>query len=75
MRDIYKAISDYKTRWENNEEGLFYLTDAAQIRELSRTRDGKDDIYNAIENALKAGFTIGYRKAQRDAKKAKAATE
>lgn len=55
-RDISKAIAQAKKRIP---EG-FYLSDLIQIEELG------GDGWELINNALKAGFGIGYRTAIRD---------
>ena len=72
-RDLSKAIAEYQQRYlrTNSTEGAFYGDDIQQIKELAGT--GKDAVYDAAFYALMAGFMIGYRKAQRDSRKKRAA--
>ena len=67
-RDLHKAIEEYKTKYYNRSDGkgAFYVTDVNQIKELSESRDTKETLYNAIGNALEAGFMIGYRTAKKE---------
>ena len=68
---IEKALAAYKKKYANTKTtaGGFYMTDYHDIIRLSRDKKGNLDPYNPIFNALEAGFIIGYRKAQRDARK------
>lgn len=70
-RDLQKAVQDYQKRYYNSRsnEGAFYASDFYQIKEISGGGYDARTLYNAIGNALEAGFMIGYRKAQRDYKK------
>lgn len=54
MRSIKKAIEDYKKKYADNDR--FTLADIIQIKEIS-----DNDIYDVIINALRAGYTVGYR--------------
>ena len=69
MRDIKKAILEYKRRFEDTNEGGFYLSDYCQIRDMSETGSIYGTLLAAIDNALQAGFMIGYRKGLNDARK------
>ena len=70
-RDIAKAIEEYKQRYsgKNGKEAAFFISDTNQIMELSADDTPGNMLYNIIFNSLEAGFMIGYRKAQRDARK------
>jgi len=72
-RDLKKAIQEYDKRFNNaaHNEGAFYAMDCYKIKEMSKGNTIDSLLYDAISNALKAGFMIGYRKAQRDARKNK----
>lgn len=58
MRDVNKAIQDYKKKfmYGDSNKGKFYVTDYYQVNEIS-----KGDKYNCIDNALMLGFMVGYR--------------
>ena len=75
MKDrVKKAVEDYNRKYmlSANNEGAFYATDINQIVEMTQPKGSVTDFtYALIVNALKAGFMIGYRKAQRDARKKK----
>jgi len=65
MRDIPKAIGDYKKLTQ--ERDAFFLTDISQIYDLARDPEtGKVDTCEAIGKALQAGYAVGYRKAKRE---------
>lgn len=71
MRDIAKAVADYK-RIIAGQEDKFFLTDLTQIYDLARKPDtGEVDTFTAIGVALDAGFAIGYKYAKRDNKRGK----
>ena len=55
-RDIKKAIEEYQRRFGD----VFYTSDYDQIYKMS-----KGDKFSLIDNALTAGFMIGYRAAER----------
>ena len=61
MRDIEKAITDYNKKFSNSKKGCFYLRDIRKIHDMSN-----GDIYECINNALSAGFMVGYRLAKRE---------
>ena len=64
MRDIQKALEDYKRITHGQDK--FYTTDITQIYDLAKSQDtGKTETFSAIGNALQAGFVIGYRYANR----------
>lgn len=64
MRDINKAIADYKKQFfVRSNKGQFYVSDFVQIKELS---DGTT--FDIIANGMMAGFMIGYRFAKREMK-------
>lgn len=72
MRNIFKAIEDYKKNFGgNSSNGAFYTTDIQQIRDTARGELWNDREFTLISNALQAGFMIGYRKGKADAKKGK----
>ena len=73
MRNIRKNIDEYNKKFgATNKGGAFYATDLMQLRDTAEgvTRGDRDFIL--ISNALRAGFMIGYRKGQADAKKGRA---
>ena len=73
MRNIEKAISDYQAKFGNNtRNGAYYTTDLLQIRDAVEGLTGGERDFELISMALQAGFMIGYRKGQTDAKKGKA---
>lgn len=74
-RDLRKTLESYKRRYEGKagKEGAFYVSDLDQIRAFSVY--GEDREYDLIDNSLKIGFMIGYRKAQRDGRTRSTATE
>lgn len=63
MRDVNKAIQDYKKQfmYGDSNKGKFYVSDFYQVNEIS-----KGDKYNCIDNALMVGFMVGYRLAKRE---------
>ena len=69
---ISKAAEDYKKLYygRKNNEGAFYYSDIQEVKEIAEKKEGYNaTLYEIIETALEAGFMIGYRKAQRDAKR------
>lgn len=64
-REIKRYVEEYdRVHFNpNTGAGAFYLSDFTQIKELS------GNSWELVNNALKAGFIVGYRKAQRDTKK------
>ena len=64
-RNLKKYVEEYdRVHFNpNTGAGAFYLSDFTQLNQLSGDR------WEIANNALKAGFVIGYRKAQRDTKK------
>ena len=71
MRDLKKALTDYKKRYShrNGTEGAFYCSDISQIYEMSKNQKGEIDVFSAIADALEVGYMIGYRTAERHARK------
>ncbi len=67
-RDLQKSIEAYKTKYYHraDSKGAFYVGDVNQIIELSEAETTKETLYKAIENALYAGYMIGYRTAKRE---------
>lgn len=67
-RDLQKAIEEYKAKYyhRTDSKGAFYAGDINQIMELSETDSIKETLYKAIENAMYAGYMIGYRTAKRE---------
>ena len=65
MRDIGKAISEYKKKFygKKSTKGKFYSSDFYQINEIS-----KGEKWECIYNASMAGFMIGYKLAKREEK-------
>ena len=73
MRNMEKAINDYQAKFSGNTgNGALYMTDIMQIRDTAEGAVLGDRDFILISNALQAGFMIGYRKGQADAKKGKA---
>lgn len=68
QRDLQKAINEYKRKYyeRKDSKGAFYAGDINQIMELSEAETTKETLYKAIENALYAGYMIGYRTAKRE---------
>lgn len=66
--NIQRAIEAYRKKYDscNQKSGIFYYSDVRQIREISEARTKAETLYNSIENALEAGFMIGYFKALED---------
>lgn len=64
-RNAKNLIEQYNKKYLNNANnstvGAFYTSDYVQIKDLS-----KGDLYEAIENALKVGFIVGYNRAKRE---------
>ena len=60
---IIKATEDYKKTWKGKAAN-FYPEDITNIIKQSGGR------IDAIVTALEAGYMLGYRKAQKDARKA-----
>ena len=67
-RDLQKAIEEYKTKYyhRTDSKGAFYVGDIKQIKEISKANNPNETLINAIENALYAGYMIGYRTAKRE---------
>lgn len=67
-RDLNKAIEDYKRKfWKRgNRKGILFVSDFLQIDEMSNGSKAC-----MIDNALMAGFMIGYRFAKRESRKAR----
>ena len=74
MRNIQKAVEDYRKINEKRPGGSGGITayDAVQIRDAAAQKSGGVDILETIFQALEAGYSIGYRAAQRDARKKRA---
>ena len=76
-RSIAKAVEDYRKKYykDGNREGLFYASDILQVKELAEKKAAPysghimEVLYNAIGIGLEAGFMIGYRTAQRQARR------
>ena len=70
-RDLEKSIEAYKKRFYNatGNAGAFFASDVEQIKDLATTEDGEVSLFDAIGNALEAGFMIGYRYAKNEARK------
>lgn len=66
-RNIKKTVEEFDKK--HGKKDIFFATDLVNIKELSVARSESETLYNAILNALKAGYVLGYRKAQRDAKR------
>lgn len=63
MRDINKAIEDYKKQFVNKDNDKFLLSDMLQLKELST------DTLDAVYNSCYAGFMIGYRFGLKESKR------
>ena len=62
-RRISNAIKEYKRRFiDGSNNGAFLVSDLHDIDNIS------GDKYDLINNALMAGYMIGYRKGRRDAR-------
>ena len=73
-RDLGKYVADYKSQFmhkDNHNKGALYQSDYTQIYQMSNDPDKTigGRLYNAIDNALMAGFMIGYKCAKREAKR------
>ena len=77
---IANALESFGKKYEhrNTNEAAFYMTDIDQIIKASganvyrmqgSTIVNTDKFLDIVCNALKAGFIIGYRKAERDRRK------
>ena len=68
QRNLKKAVEDYNAKFGSmkNNKGAFFVNDYFQIREMSLENSEKDILLTAIDNALKAGFMIGYKCAKRE---------
>ena len=66
--NMQRAIETYRRRYDscNRKNGIFYYNDVRQIREISEAKTKSENLYNSIENALEAGFIVGYLKALED---------
>ena len=71
MKRIEKAVQDYKARYlkTSHNEGAFYASDYIDVINISGGNNAT--VWDLVNNALRAGFMIGYRKAQRDYRKRK----
>ena len=72
-RNLKKYITEYDKKYLNSKrnKGAFFVSDYYQIFSLSKDAAGGLDLWELIDNALKAGYMIGYRTAQRDERKIK----
>lgn len=70
-RDLQKAIQEYEKRFyhRTDNKGAFYAGDVRQILDMSKSDTTGGTLYNAIENALYAGYMIGYRTAKREGRR------
>ena len=70
-RDLKKAIQEYKKNYEGRSDGAgaFYMDDLRQIQATAEGMSGFNRDFELINNALMAGFMIGYRKGKADTKK------
>lgn len=71
-RDMQKKITEYEKKFYNSEKnptrrGAFYADEYNQLVEIARKNGGTE--YDYIDASIKAGFIMGYRLAQQDAKK------
>ena len=66
-RSIEKAISDYDKRVERSGRDPLYYSDLEQVLNISKKLDRLDPARVAI-NAMKAGYEIGFRIAEREAR-------
>lgn len=69
MRDIQKAIDDYKKEFckDGTNRGKFFSTDIQQVIDMST------DVFDLVCNGLNAGFMIGYRLGKKEGSKRPAA--
>ena len=68
-RDMQKAIDQFNRQFADRGRDVFYVSDINSIRDISKDGSGELDPCAAVCNALSAGFMIGYRYAQADARK------
>ncbi|MCR5034396.1 MAG: hypothetical protein K6B42_03130 [Clostridia bacterium] len=69
MRNMEKAIADYRSYRDRTNRGHFLTSDIEQIYALSADEYGRLSSFELVGNALHAGFAIGYRAAKADVKK------
>ena len=67
-RSITKAINDYQKIAAANGRDAFYLCDIENIVEHATTDAGDFSRYGAISDALKVGYAVGYKAAQRQSR-------
>lgn len=76
MRDVNKAIADYEALDKSTGKYGLYTTDVLQVYERIRDTEAKlrkdgeiytaiDALYDAISDALKAGYVFGLRAGKR----------
>ena len=70
-RDLQKAIDQHERMYdETTGKACFYHSDYTQLFDLAaRTQDGRMDLFDLMSKCLAAGYAIGYRTGQRDARK------
>ena len=67
-RDLHKAVKMYEEKFTALDNEQFYASDLAQLLRMSQT-DGKIDHWLLMNNALNAGFIVGYQAALKDKKR------
>ena len=75
MRNVVKAIEEYKNRYAGTRDASFHLSDLREIMRISRDITPTDTLFNVCDNSMMLGFMIGYRKCQSDMKKARVTEE
>lgn len=70
-RNMQNKITEYEKTFYNDKKnptkrGVFYADDFRQLAEIAEKNGGSK--YEYIDAGLKAGFMLGYKLAQKDAK-------
>lgn len=71
-RNIQKTIDEYDQliRKKGGTFGAFYIADYQQLKEIITEKDC-NDLWDVIDDSLKAGFMIGYKAGLRAAKQSR----
>ena len=74
IRDINRAIADYHKPF-GAQACKFYASDFYQIRDIalrSSSKGQNEVLWEAVSAALEAGFMIGYKAGEREARRKRA---
>ena len=68
-RNIKKLHDEYMRHCNRREDNRasFYMSDIRQIKESATRPDGRVDLFDAICDALEAGYMVGYKVGRNDA--------